>query len=150
MTADEIKKVLELHADWLRGKPDGVMADLRGADLRGADLSRANLSGADLRGADLRGADLRGADLSGANLSGAKYQDDTFDAPIAAAERMDGYAFHLFRLEDGSHKLLAGCRWFTIPEYRAHVAKEYPDTDKARETLDILDYFEKRIAAKNV
>jgi hypothetical protein len=130
-------------------------AYLRGANLSGAYLSGANLSGAYLRGADLSGANLsgaylRGADLGGANLGGAKYQDDTFDAPIAAAERMDGYAFHLFRLEDGSHKLLAGCRWFTIPEYRAHVAKEYPDTDKARETLDILDYFEKRIAAKNV
>jgi hypothetical protein len=57
---------------------------------------------------------------------------------------MDGYTFHLFRLEDGSHKVMAGCRWFTIPEYRSHVAAEYPDTDKARETLDILDFFERR------
>jgi len=108
------------------------------------------LSGADLRGANLRAAGLNGADLRGADLRGAKYQDDTFAALIATAERMDGYAFHLFRLQDGMHKIVAGCRWFTIPEYRAHVAKEYPDTDKARETLDILDYFEKRIAAKNV
>ena len=60
---------------------------------------------------------------------------------------MDGYTFHLFRLGDGSHKVMAGCRWFTIPEYRAHVAKEYPDTDMARETLDILDFFERRACA---
>lgn len=64
---------------------------------------------------------------------------------VASAERGDGYAFHLFRLKDGSHKVMAGCRWLTIPDYRAHVAAEYPDTDKARETLGILDYFERRI-----
>ena len=101
-------------------------------------------------GGTLRRAVLRDADLSGAVLRGAKYRDDTLAALIAAAERMDGYTFHLFRLEDGSHMVMAGCRWFAVDEYRAHVAKEYPDTDKARETLDILDYFEKRIAAKNV
>ncbi|WP_296547726.1 hypothetical protein, partial [Phenylobacterium sp.] len=67
-------------------------------------------------------------------------------ARLAAAERLDGYTFHLFRLEDGEHMVMAGCRWFTIPEYRTHVASEYPATDKARETLDILDFFERRIA----
>ncbi|MCA6318747.1 pentapeptide repeat-containing protein, partial [Phenylobacterium sp.] len=97
-------------------------------------------------GGTLTGANLRSADLGGANLVGAKYGDDTIAARLAAAERMDGYTFHLFRLKDGSHKVLAGCRWFTIPEYRAHVASEYPATDKARETLDILDFFERRIA----
>ncbi len=113
----------------------------------GGTLRGANLSGADLRGADLSGADLRGANLRDANLRDAKYEEDTLATLIAAAERMDGYTFHLFRLKDGSHKVMAGCRWFTIPEYRAHVAKEYPGTDKARETLDILDFFELRAGA---
>ena len=122
-------------------------AVLRGADLSGADLSRAVLRDADLRGADLSRADLSGADLSRADLRGAKYQDDTLAVRIAAADRMDGYAFHLFRLEDGSHKVTAGCRWFTIPEYRSHVAAEYPDTPKAREMLDILEFFERRAGA---
>jgi len=130
-------------------------ADLRGANLRDADLRGANLWGADLRGANLRDANLRGADLWGANLWGAnlrdaKNGDDTLSARIAAAERIGGYGFILFRLQDGTHKVAAGCRWFTIPDYRAHVAAEYPDTDKARETLDILDFFEKRIEAQNV
>ncbi|MCA3750570.1 MAG: pentapeptide repeat-containing protein [Phenylobacterium sp.] len=133
-------------------------ADLRGADLRGAvlrgavliraDLSRANLPRADLRGADLRGAVLRGANLPRANLAVAKYRDDTLAALVAAADRMDGYTFHLFRLEDGTHKVMAGCRWFTVDEYRAHVAKEYPGTDKARETLDILEFFERRLTSE--
>ena len=122
-------------------------ANLYGADLSGADLSRADLYGADLRGANLSGANLRGADLRGADLRGAKYRDDTLAALIAAAERMDGYTFHLFRLEDGTHKVMAGCRWFTVDDYRAHVAKEYPNTPKARETLDILDFFERRAGA---
>jgi uncharacterized protein YjbI with pentapeptide repeats len=121
------------HAD-LRG------ANLRGADLRGADLRRANLRGANLRGAILRHADLVYADLRGADLWG-----DTLAAYVTSADRRD-YEFRLFRLEDGSHKVLAGCRWMTILDYRAHVAAEYPDTDKARETLDILDYFERRLA----
>ena len=154
---------------WANGgtleRADLRAADLSGADLSGADLRAADLSGADLRGADLSGADLRGADLSGADLwaanlrravlsgadlSGAEYGDDTLSCRIAAAERMDGYTFHLFHLADGSHKVMAGCRWMTVDDYRAHVAAEYPDTDKARETLDILDYFEKRIGDQNV
>jgi len=132
-------------------------ADLRDANLRGASLINANLRGAslidaDLSGANLSGADLRDANLSGAalrdaNLRGAKYEEDTLAALIAAADRMDGYTFRLFRLKGGSHKIMAGCRWLTIPDYRAHVAKEYPGTAKARETLDILDFFERRAGA---
>ena len=76
-----IKDILDKHAAWLRGEPEGVKADLTGANLTGADLTGANLTGADLSGANLSGAnlskanlyeaDLSGADLSGAHLSGA-------------------------------------------------------------------------------
>ena len=126
-------------------------ADLVGADLVGADLVGACLGEADLRSADLRYAALgRGylqdADLRGANFWNAEYRGDILFDRIASAERMNGYTFHLFRLADGSHKVMAGCRWMTISDYRAHVAAEYPGTDKARETLDILDYFERRAA----
>ena len=120
-------------------------ANLSGANLRGANLSGADLWYANLSGANLSGANLSGAGLGRANFGGAEYGDDTLSCRIAAAERMDGYTFHLFRLKDGTHKVMAGCRWMTVDEYRAHVAAEYPDTDKARETLGILDYFEKRI-----
>jgi len=120
-------------------------ANLRGANLRGANLWGADLRGADLRGADLRGANLWGADLRGADLSGADLVGDTLAAYVTSADRRD-YEFRLFRLADGSHKVMAGCRWMTILDYRAHVAAEYPGTAKARETLDILDYFERRLA----
>lgn len=43
MTKDELAKVIDLHAKWLRGDADGVMADLRGADLSDAELRGAKL-----------------------------------------------------------------------------------------------------------
>ena len=64
----DLAAVLAKHLDWLRGKSDGVRANLYGADLYGANLSGANLSRADLYGADLYGARLYGANLSGARL----------------------------------------------------------------------------------
>jgi uncharacterized protein YjbI with pentapeptide repeats len=129
-------------------------ADLRGADLSGADLSGAYLSGADLRGADLSGAylsgaDLRGADLRGADLSGADLSGEKIKRILASVQRIsDGYTFNLFDMEIGPPKIAAGCRFLTIDAYAAHVAKEYPDTPKARETLRILDYFGEVVAAE--
>ena len=123
-------------------------ANLRGVYLRGADLSRANLRGADLTGASLTGANLAGANLFGANLRGADLgvatiNGNKLDRLLARAMRVsDGHEFFLFALQDGPPKIIAGCRWMTIADYRAHVAAKYPDTDKARETLNILNYFE--------
>ena len=124
-------------------------AYLYGADLHGADLTWADLRGADLREADLSGTDLTGAYLYGANLSwadlsGAAICDDKLSHLLARATRLDGYEFFLFGLQDGSTKIKAHCRWMTIDDYRNHVAKRYPDTDKAKETLDILTFFEAR------
>ena len=116
-----------------------AVAWANGGTLRGADLAGANLWRADLGGADLRGANLWRADLG----------SDTLAAYVTSVDRGD-YEFRLFHLADGSAKVMAGCRWMTILDYRAHVAAGYPDTDKARETLAILDYFEKRIEAQNV
>ena len=62
-TENELKKILELHKNWLSDDKKGEKAN-----LRWADLSEANLVEANLRWADLRGADLGGANLSGANL----------------------------------------------------------------------------------
>ena len=67
--------------------------------------------------------------------------EDKLDRLLARATRSDGHEFSLFALQGHSPKIKAGCRWLTIEDYRAHVAEEYPDTDKAKETLRILDYF---------
>ena len=84
---------------------------------------------------------LRGADLSGADLSGEKIA-----RCFARLDRDDGYTFLAMQLVSGGVKIAAGCRWFTCAEFRAHVASEYPDTDKARETLWIIDAIERRAA----
>jgi hypothetical protein len=123
-------------------------ANLVGANLVGADLSGANLRGADLVGADLREADLSGANLRGADLVGADLREATINANklsrlLARAMRVrDGHEFFFFALQDGPPKIKAGCRWLTIEEYRAHVADNYIYTNKARETLNILNYCE--------
>ena len=76
MMCEDIKKIIEKHAEWIKGNEEGVRADLshlclEDADLRYVDLRWANLRGTDLRSANLRGTDLSGADLYGANLSSA-------------------------------------------------------------------------------
>lgn len=127
-------------------------ANLSGANLSGAYLSGAYLSGADLTRADLTGAYLSGAyltraDLTRANLSGAYLKGEPVKRLLAQAERLtpgDAYTFRAWEVEAGGTMIEAGCRWFTIPNFRAHVAAEYPGTDKADDTLEILDYIERR------
>jgi hypothetical protein len=136
-------------------------ADLSGANLTGADLSRAYLSGADLSdayltradltradlsGADLSGADLSRAYLSGAKLSGASIRGKPVTRCFARVMRDDGYTFLAMQLEAGGVKIAAGCRWFTVAEFRAHVASSYPGKPKAVETLWILSSIEQRAA----
>ena len=141
-------------------------ADLSGADLSGANLSRAYLSGAYLSRADLSGADLSGANLSRAYLSGAYLsRADLSGAYLSRAylcgeeiarvicrlhREIDPYPFIALEVATGGVKIAAGCRWFTVAEFRDHVEDAYPDTDKARETLDILAFVETRAAALGV
>ncbi len=126
-------------------------ANLSGANLYGANLSGASLSGANLYGANLSGANLYGASLYGANLSGATVHGEPVKRMFASVSRInDPYVFHAFELEAGGVKILAGCRWFKVAEFVAHVADEYPDTEKAAETLSILDFIETRAGALKI
>ena len=84
MNHEELKKIVNLHEQWLLNPKHGKKADLeranleianlRGADLEEANLSRSDLGGANLEGANLRGANLRGAKLRGANLERANLE----------------------------------------------------------------------------
>ena len=91
MMREDIKKIIEKHAEWIKGNKEGVRADLshlclEGADLRCVDLRWAYLSGADLSSADLSGAYLSGADLSDADLSDAYLSGaDLSDANLGGA-----------------------------------------------------------------
>ena len=121
-------------------------ANLEGANLAGANLEGAYLEGANLEGAYLEGANLAGANLAGANLEGGKIYDDTIARVIAIAHRLDGYQFSAFKLDNGFVKIKAGCRYFTPAEFRAHVARSYPNTPKAVETLSIIEHIERMAA----
>ena len=134
-------------------------ANLAGANLDGANLARANLAraylagaylagahlaGAYLAGANLARANLGGANLDGANLAGAKLDGAKVIRKVAQIRRDDGYEFIAFALDDGRLFVRAGCRSMTTADFRAHVAKKYPDTPKAIETLAILDFIDAR------
>ena len=80
-----ILDILDKHAAWLRGEPEGVKANLSKANLSGANLSGANLSKANLSWANLSKANLTGANLYEANLSWA----NLFGAGLAGALNID-------------------------------------------------------------
>ena len=83
------------------------------------------------------GANLRGANLGGAYLSRGL-------AIVQGPTRSDGYFFSLRACCLGEHVVVAGCRSFTIEQYRQHVADNYAGKPKAAETLAILDFLEVR------
>ena len=129
-----------------------VGANLVRANLEGANLVRANLVGANLVGANLVGANLVRANLVGANLVGANLVRANLEganlfrglAIVQGPTRSDGYFFSLRVCCLGEHVVVAGCRSFTIEQYRQHVADNYPNGPKAAETLAILDFLEVR------
>ena len=141
--------VIEPRADLEGADLEGANleeADLRRADLRRADLRRADLWGAYLQGANLEGARLKGADLGRVNLQGASFLPTLPKALkwVAQVHRSDGYEFLGIALEDGSLLIRAGCRTLLYEQYLEHVAKKYPDTGKAEETLSILAFIHGR------
>ena len=158
MTQDKLKKILDEHKAWLEGK-GGKQADLSGADLRGADLrgaylreaylSGANLREANLRGAYLREADLRGTDLSEAYLSGANPRgaDLRGAGVIDCGQRSDGYQFFIHVTAKDQPMLLAGCRYFTLSEARAHWDKTRPKGQRlGDESRAMLDHGDRMLA----
>jgi hypothetical protein len=123
-------------------------SDLRGSDLRGSDLSGSDLSGSDLSGSDLSGSDISGSDLSGSDLSGSNLSGSDLSNGLAIVQgpaRSDGYHFSLRACCIGEHTIVAGCRNFTIDQFKAHVAANYPNTPKATETLAIIAFLEVRL-----
>ena len=60
------------------------------------------------------------------------------------APRSDGYDFVVVPDSSGTLRVLAGCRYFTFEEARAHWTETRSDTLIGEETMDILDYLEIR------
>ena len=166
----DIEKILIQHKAWLNGD-GGCRADLRNAnledvdlrnaDLRGADLRNANLRdanlldadledaglrnaslpGANLRGANLRGANLRGANLRYANLLGANFRG-AFGFVFLPVQDMRGYSF-VHAVLDVQWRIRAGCRYFTIPEAKAHWGSvDYQDKVRGKMYVSAVEWLE--------
>ena len=117
-TPEQLTEILRKHSLWLKGEEGGEKADLSGSDLSGSNLSGSNLSGSNLRGS-----------------IGLVY----------IGQRTDGYQFYaVYNENDKQWYIRAGCRYKTIAEYREH-ALTYECDIKRQETLDLLDFAEKRI-----
>ena len=85
----------------------------------------------------LRQARADGSDLRGSNLRGSKLR-----AAGEYASRSDGYEFRLFQLEDGTLRIMAGCRWFTLGEAREHWTAT-SGTRLGDESLALVDHLER-------
>jgi uncharacterized protein YjbI with pentapeptide repeats len=104
------------------------------ANLYGASLSETNLSGANLRGAYLRGADLSWADLSGANLYMANLRGANLYMAkgILAIGPGGSRGDMLYAVaHDGGPRVLAGCFWGTVAEFRDAVLETHSENNHA-------------------
>ena len=70
-------------------------------------------------------------------------------ARVYGIMRSDGYCFNYVPCADDEWRVIAGCRYLTMDEARAHWGSpDYRDAKLATETLVILDCLEKLCAVK--
>ena len=60
---------------------------------------------------------------------------------FTAIVRSDGYTFIYVPCADGIKRIIAGCRYFTMEEARAHWSTTRGGTPLGDETMKILDFF---------
>ena len=70
--------------------------------------------------------------------------DAQIDGCVPQAQRSDGYTFACFRLEDGTTRVTAGCRFFTFAEARDHWTRTRGGTPLGDETITILRFLRRR------
>jgi len=61
---------------------------------------------------------------------------------LLTANRSDGYTFSIFDEADGTTRITAGCRFFTIPEAIEHWTKTRSDTKLGQESISIIKHLE--------
>lgn len=137
---------------------DLVEATLRNTNMHGSILSKANLERAwltrtqfvfaVLEKANLHGAELMDVNFSKTNLTGTEYKGVALGrcGAVAQAKRSDMYNFQLMHCADGKWRVMAGCRWFTLPQAWKHWENTRRNTDLGEETYDILVMFEHQAA----
>lgn len=109
-------------------------------------MTRNEVIAAVAAGKNLRGADLGGAYLRGAYLGGTKEKPErVISAQAGRCYRSDSYEFIAFKGFEGSPEVIrAGCRTFSLAEFRTHT-ESYTSATKRAETLEILDFLERQL-----
>lgn len=123
-------------------------ANFHTTDLTGAEFMSANLTGSYMVKANLTNTQFVSANLRSVRLDGTTFRTVKLGSrgAIAAALRSDGYSFQLIDCADGKWRVLAGCRWLTLPEAWKHWETSRRNTDLGEETYDILVMFEHQAA----
>jgi hypothetical protein len=62
---------------------------------------------------------------------------------LLTATRSDGFTFACFGQKNGPVVIIAGCRFFTIPEAREHWTKTRGGTALGKESLALIDFLER-------
>jgi uncharacterized protein YjbI with pentapeptide repeats len=91
----KLQPILEAHARYRAGRPDGRRAVLLRCDLSGLDLCGIDLSGADLVDCDFGGSNLTGARFEKATLSGSRFADSLLTAARFAGAELSRSDFHM-------------------------------------------------------
>ena len=76
------------------------------------------------------------------------YGNARVSSPICAASRSDAYLFIITPDKDGVLRIIAGCRYFTIAEARAHWTETRGGTPLGDESLAIVDHLERMAAIR--
>ena len=72
------------------------------------------------------------------------------DEYVYGIRRSDGHIFIYVRCADGQRRILAGCRYFTMPEARKHWKKTRDGTPLGQETMMILDLLELQLSTRKL
>lgn len=144
------------YSQWEEAKlTDCVFRDVNASfvNFHAADLTRTEFMSTNLTRSYMVKAKLTNTQFISANLRDTRLEGTTFRTvklgrrgAIAAALRSDGYSFQLIDCADGKWRVLAGCRWFTLPEAWKHWETARRNTDLGEETYDILVMFEHQAA----
>lgn len=118
-TAEELKEILAKHRLWWFDEEGGERADLSGADLSGADLRSADLSGADLRGTFVER--VYGQHFATIGNIGSRNSVTIYHAD--------------------ADKVFCGCFRGNLEEFKAQVARTYPEGHEHREEYEIAIAF---------
>lgn len=95
LTAGKLRPILEAHARYRAGRPDGRRAVLLHCELNGLDLRAVDLGGADIVECSFLGCNLSRANFEEATLTGCSFADSLLNAARFAGAELSRSQFHM-------------------------------------------------------